>query len=654
MIETTCPSRQQLCDYLVGKLPDELSQGTTEHVEGCSSCQAIMATLDDADDTFVARLRGPAAPDPILEESQCGAAVARARAMAARSQPDEPAGGLPAELGDYLLLERLGRGAAGTVYKARHTKLDRLVAVKVVPKSRLADDRAVARFQREMKAVGRLNHPNIVQAHDAREIDGTPALIMEYVEGTDLAELIRRLGRVPVEEACELVRQTALGLQYAHEHGLIHRDVKPSNVMVTPQGEVKVLDLGLARFRVPQATEEEMTGSGQAMGTADYIAPEQVSDSRTVGARADVYSLGCTLYKLLAGRAPFGGPDYPGAYEKMTAHLEKPVPPVCQLVPDVPAPLAAVVDRMLAKDPNDRFATPAAVVEDLGSLCAGADLQGLFARAEAAVVAEPPAEGGPAADSAERLRRSQAQPLAEGKRGVRISVVVGLMLLSFLGGLACGIVITIKKGDKTAEIEAPWGSRTRVDEKGNAELTLREDRGDDETPPPDAAAELKKLQGAWEVVSVEAGEASDLAVAMGAQALDLSRARHIHIQDHLVFYDLHRGATAYFAYLVDPTSRTKTIDLSSLQGVLFAQGIYEIRDDQLRICLTKKLSAVIASQRPNDFTVEPGSGDVLFVFRRRQPSHDEKAIDGWWNVVSATHHGRQLPKEELAGKTAVF
>ncbi|MHC4399888.1 MAG: TIGR03067 domain-containing protein, partial [Planctomycetota bacterium] len=180
---------------------------------------------------------------------------------------------------------------------------------------------------------------------------------------------------------------------------------------------------------------------------------------------------------------------------------------------------------------------------------------------------------------------------------------------------------------------------------------------EDAASPPDPAAELKRLQGAWEVVSVEAGEASDLAVARPyPEGFDLSNARHMHIQDHLVFYDVHRGATAHFAYKVDPTSRTKTIDLFWLpdDDKLFAQGIYELQDEQLRVCLTRKLSAVIASQRPHDFTIEPGSSDVLFVFRRRQPSRDEKAIDGWWNVVSATHHGRQLPEEELADKTAVF
>ena len=203
-----------------------------------------------------------------------------------------------------------------------------------------------------MKAVGRLAHPNIVQAYDAREIDGMPVLIMEFVEGLDLAEIVRRIGPLPVAEACELVRRTALALQCAHEHGLVHRDIKPSNIMLTapiarsgrgaggegallpsPSGrgaggeggvaEVKLLDLGLARFYAegvggvsPASAGEEMTGTGQAMGTADYMAPEQASDSRTVDIRADIYSLGCTLYKLLSGRAPFSGADTPAPWTR--------------------------------------------------------------------------------------------------------------------------------------------------------------------------------------------------------------------------------------------------------------------------------------------------------------------------------------------------
>ena len=161
-----------------------------------------------------------------------------------------------------------------------------------------------------MRAVGTLDQPNIVRALDAREIDGTRFLVMELVEGMDLAELSRESGPLPIADGCELIRQAALGLQSAYERGLVHRDIKPSNLMLTPQGQVKVLDLGLALFQAQPPTETEMTASGQAVGTAEYMAPEQVSDSHLVDIRADIYSLGGTLYKLLSGHAPFDSPQY--------------------------------------------------------------------------------------------------------------------------------------------------------------------------------------------------------------------------------------------------------------------------------------------------------------------------------------------------------
>ncbi len=175
-----------------------------------------------------------------------------------------------------------------------------------------------------------------------------------------------------------LARQTAIGLQTIHEHGLVHRDIKPSNLMLSADGEIKILDLGLARLRPEIRSGEEVTATGQGMGTADYMAPEQASDSRTVDIRADIYSLGCTLYKLLTGRAPFSGPDYCTAFEKMNAHVHTSPPAVRRLAPTVPQGLAAIVERMLAKNPADRFATPAEVAEALTPYCAGADLAALL------------------------------------------------------------------------------------------------------------------------------------------------------------------------------------------------------------------------------------------------------------------------------------
>ena len=182
-----------------------------------------------------------------------------------------------------------------------------------------------------MKALGRLDHPSIVRAMDADDEDGTHYLVMEYVDGIDLSEVVRRCGPLRVPEACELIRQAASGLQYIHEHGCVHRDIKPSNLMLTPAGQVKVLDLGLALLLSEQPAGGELTGSGQAMGTADYMAPEQILDSHGVDIRADIYSLGCTLYKLLVGRAPFSRCDRAGLYAKWDAQVHQPAPAIREL-----------------------------------------------------------------------------------------------------------------------------------------------------------------------------------------------------------------------------------------------------------------------------------------------------------------------------------
>ena len=315
------------------------------------------ATADGARDT------NPAAPAPPPPSMSAAAA---------------PLG----QLGEYVLIAKLGEGGMGAVYKARHTELDRLAAIKVLRKSLVESDWAESRFRREIKAVGALDHPNIVRAHDARRIADTHFLVMEYVDGLDLHELSNRCGPLPVADACEAARQAALGLQCAHEHGLVHRDIKPSNLMLNRRGVVKILDLGLARIHAGVNLIGETTAVGQMMGTPDYMAPEQFDDSHTVDIRADIYSLGCTLYKLLTGAAPFTGPQYKSVLAKLSGHQEQAPPPVRQSRADVDAELAAVLERMMAKTPEQRFATPAEVAEALETHSRSAHLRALLAQAE--------------------------------------------------------------------------------------------------------------------------------------------------------------------------------------------------------------------------------------------------------------------------------
>lgn len=258
-------------------------------------------------------------------------------------------------LGSYLVLERLGEGGMGQVFKARHQGLGRVVALKLIHKERLGNPQAVKRFHREILIAAKLNHPNIVLAYDAEQIGNTHFLTMEFVEGKDLNMLVKEKGRLSVEQVCDYIRQAALGLQHAHERGLVHRDIKPHNLLLSNSGVVKILDMGLARM---QADDESstLTTEGSVLGTLDYVSPEQAMNSHRVDIRADLYSLGCTFYFLLTGQVPFPGGT---AMEKLSNHAFHIPTPVEQLRPDIPPGVAAVIRKLLAKKPEDRFQSPA-------------------------------------------------------------------------------------------------------------------------------------------------------------------------------------------------------------------------------------------------------------------------------------------------------
>jgi len=292
------------------------------------------------------------------------------------------------EIPNYHVLERLGEGGMGTVYKAVHTRLQSLAAVKVLRADRMEDVEATIRFQREMKVIGNLSHPHIVQARDAGESRGTHYLIMEYVEGLDLGNVMCRLGPLPLADVCEMARQVALALQYVHEHNLVHRDIKPSNLLLghPPQNvenvHVKVADLGLARLLGKFVVNEHVAQYGRIMGTYRYMAPEQYWTPEAVDIRSDVYSLGCTLYALLVGRPPFGHPEYRDPGEIMLAHRDCPVPSFRSLRPDVPPQVEEIILSMIAKQPSHRPQSPGQLAESLACFGVGADLPGLLARAQ--------------------------------------------------------------------------------------------------------------------------------------------------------------------------------------------------------------------------------------------------------------------------------
>jgi serine/threonine protein kinase len=258
---------------------------------------------------------------------------------------------LPERIGPFLVRRLIGQGGMGAVYEAVHERLGRPVALKILPAQKTVHPEYHARFEREAKLVGRLNHANVVQATDAGTAEGVPYLAMELVDGIDISKLVRTLGPFSVADAAEVARQAAAGLAHIHTRGVIHRDIKPSNLMITADGTVKLLDLGLAYCAEAFAGSGQLTGATY-LGTQDYMAPEQWDDPSRVDDKADLYGLGCVLFQMLAGRSPFAGRKT--ATLKLKAHLNEPPPDLAQVRNDIPPMLAALVQRLLAKHPVER------------------------------------------------------------------------------------------------------------------------------------------------------------------------------------------------------------------------------------------------------------------------------------------------------------
>ena len=277
--------------------------------------------------------------------------------------------GGPVRIGPYEIIEPCGRGGMGVVYKAWHELFKQYRAIKVLPSNFNEDD--ISRFSMEIELAGRLNHPNIVRAHEANREQGILYLVMEFVDGINLDHLVKHHDRLPLGLACEMIRQAAEGLQHAHEHFLVHRDIKPSNLMVNQQGQIKILDFGLARLHAEQ-NASRLTKHGSVMGTLDFMAPEQWEDPMGATIQADIYSLGCTLYYLVTGTPPYGGENYSHWLKKQEAHRKLPVPRVDHEQGEM---LQPIINRMMAKSRKERFQTPAEIVRALEPLSDPSELK---------------------------------------------------------------------------------------------------------------------------------------------------------------------------------------------------------------------------------------------------------------------------------------
>ncbi len=359
------PADRTLQAYGLGRLDDASAESVAAHLERCPTCRRRVAELSP--DRFIDRLGETMAPSASL-----AAVISAAEGMSmldrvAAGPSPLSIGAVPPDLAghpDYEVIRELGRGGMGVVYLARNTLMGRMEVLKVVGGDLIRRPQVADRFLREIRAAARLYHPNIVTAYSALRLGDCLVLAMEYIDGLDLARLVKTKGPLPVADSCNHVHQAALGLQHAHEHSMVHRDIKPANLILShKEGKtiVKVLDFGLAKASEGQV-DTSLTRDGQMLGTPDYIAPEQIRDAQSADIRADIYSLGCTFYYLLSGGPPFGGANLWDLYQ---AHLSMDAAPLSSVRPGVPVELAALVAKMMAKEPADRFQTPGDVARAL-------------------------------------------------------------------------------------------------------------------------------------------------------------------------------------------------------------------------------------------------------------------------------------------------
>lgn len=502
------PKKEQLIAFGLGTLESDEAGQIAAHLCECEDCSATIVNVQD--DTFVSLIRSSASPadqlnQEINESQEIVSNVAADVESNLIGRDHSQFTGLPAELCNhprYEILGLIGRGGMGDVYKAQHKVMNRVVALKVIKPELVSNDAAVERFQREVRAAASLRNANIVTAHDAEQAGNLHFLVMEYVDGDNLDEIVAKEGPLDVNDACQYIRQTAEGLQHAHDCEMVHRDIKPHNLMIEHQtgsivsydSIVKILDFGLANLANNAAEEAiesaetpkdvgaydaqdihldsrivyQLTQMGTMMGTPDYIAPEQAQDAHSADIRADIYSLGCTFFTLLTGRAPFAESS---VLDKVKAHHVKEVPCLSNFRDDVPSEVEAVLQKMMAKDPAERYQSPAELVKAISDNCPQVE----FPRRETTRV------------SPTRKRRSLALTVISTiflamvfSAGVMIYVATdtGTLVVDAEAGNLGTQIVLLKDGKEYASFDVQPGRSTQTIRAGRYEITLRGDTKD--------------------------------------------------------------------------------------------------------------------------------------------------------------------------------
>jgi len=334
----------------------------------------------------------------------------------------------PTTIGPYIIEKLLRKGSMGMTYVATHNKQKRRVALRVLPPLEHHDRRTISRFVKELSAASEIKHPNIVRATDAGQEDGTHYIAMEIVDGVSLKTLLETHGSLSSSAACEITRQCAAGLQTLHESELLHRDVKPANLMLTRNGVVRLLDVGVSSLR-PDNSIEQLAVSGMLEDTPDYVAPEMIEGSDETDVRADLYSLGCTLYHLLSGKRPFDDDAYATPMAKLNAHRHEKPTPITEHLPDISPELAAVVHRLIAKDPAKRYRKPSEVV---GAMCAFANGEQLPKLVQRQMNPEPTKTNSATIDGETVSQTGQQTPKTKSKFWYGLGA---LFLMGLVGGL---------------------------------------------------------------------------------------------------------------------------------------------------------------------------------------------------------------------------